>query len=111
VIAAAVRLGQPATALVVLSASGVAILNTIRDTGPFAGADVHHSLILLQVFIGVLAIAKGACIRPRFGVGFAHIVAPTRVSPPGGALEERRNASHSPHRRHPAFDGRDLAGY
>ena len=37
VIAAAVRLGQPATALVVLGASGVTIWNTVRGAGPFAG--------------------------------------------------------------------------
>lgn len=55
VIAAAVRLGQPAAALVVLTASGVTIWNTVRGAGPFAGPDVHQSLILLQVFMGVLA--------------------------------------------------------
>ena len=55
VIAAAVRLGQPATALVVLGASGVTIWNTVRGAGPFAGPEVHQSLILLQVFMGVLA--------------------------------------------------------
>jgi PAS domain S-box-containing protein len=55
VIGAAVRLGQPATALVVLSASGVTIWNTVRGAGPFAGSEVHQSLILLQVFMGVLA--------------------------------------------------------
>jgi signal transduction histidine kinase/integral membrane sensor domain MASE1 len=55
VVAAAVRIGQPATALVILGASVVTIANTIRGTGPFAGADVHQGLILLQVFTGVLA--------------------------------------------------------
>ena len=55
VIAAAVRLGQPATALVVLAASAVTIWNTVRGAGPFAGTAVHQSLILLQVFMGVLA--------------------------------------------------------
>jgi PAS domain S-box-containing protein len=55
VIAAALRLGQPATALVVLGASGVTIWNTVRGAGPFAGAEVHESLILLQVFMGMLA--------------------------------------------------------
>jgi integral membrane sensor domain MASE1 len=54
-IAAAVRLGQPATALVVLGASGVTIWNTVRGTGPFTGEAIHESLILLQVFTGVLA--------------------------------------------------------
>jgi PAS domain S-box-containing protein len=55
VIAAAVRLGQPATALVVLAASGVTIWNTVLGAGPFASPAVHQSLILLQVFMGVLA--------------------------------------------------------
>ena len=55
VITAAVRLGQPAAALVVLTASGVTIWNTVRGAGPFAGPEVHQSLILLQVFMGVLA--------------------------------------------------------
>jgi PAS domain S-box-containing protein len=55
VIAAAVRLRQPAAALVVLGASGVTIWNTVRGAGPFASSEVHQSLILLQVFMGVLA--------------------------------------------------------
>jgi PAS domain S-box-containing protein len=55
VIAAAMRRGQPATALVVLGASGVTLWNTLRGSGPFAGVEVHQSLIFLQVFIGVLA--------------------------------------------------------
>jgi len=55
VIGAAVRLGQPATAFVVVSAAGVTIWHTVRGAGPFAGAEVHESLILLQVFMGVLA--------------------------------------------------------
>ena len=55
VIAAAVRLGQPATALVVLGASVVTIWNTVRGAGPFAGARSIESLILLQAFMGVLA--------------------------------------------------------
>lgn len=55
VIVAAVRLGQPTTALVVLAASGVTIWNTVRGAGPFAGPAVHQSLILLQVFMGVLS--------------------------------------------------------
>ena len=54
-ILAAVRLGQPATALVVFGASSVAIWNTVRGVGPFASPEVHESLILLQTFMGVLA--------------------------------------------------------
>ena len=55
VIVAAVRLGQPTTALVVLAASAVTVWNTVHGAGPFAGPVVHQSLILLQVFMGVLA--------------------------------------------------------
>jgi integral membrane sensor domain MASE1 len=55
VIAAAVRLAQPATALVVLTASALTIWNTLGGAGPFAGGEVHSSLVLLQVFMGVLA--------------------------------------------------------
>ena len=55
VIVAAVRFGQPATALVVFSASIVAIMNTVRGNGPFAEPDIHYGLALLQAFTGVLA--------------------------------------------------------
>ena len=55
VIGAAVRVGQPATALVILTASVATIWNTIGGTGPFGGDDLHENLILLQVFMGVLA--------------------------------------------------------
>jgi signal transduction histidine kinase/integral membrane sensor domain MASE1 len=53
-ITAAVRQGQPATALVVFAAAGVAIWNTVAGSGPFAG-DPHESLVLLQVFMGIVA--------------------------------------------------------
>jgi PAS domain S-box-containing protein len=55
VITAAVRLAQPATALVVLVASALTIWNTVGGAGPFAGGEVHASLVLLQVFMAVLA--------------------------------------------------------
>ena len=55
VIAAALRGGQTVTSLVVLGASAVTIWNTVRGRGPFAGAGIHDSLLLLQVFTGVLA--------------------------------------------------------
>src|SRR6185436_5699925 len=54
-IASAVRLQPAATTLVVLGASSIAIWNTIRGAGPFAGSELHWSLILLQTFTGVLA--------------------------------------------------------
>jgi PAS domain S-box-containing protein len=55
VIVAAVRRRQPTTAVVVLAVSAVTIWNTVHGAGPFAGTPIHHSLILLQVFMGVLA--------------------------------------------------------
>jgi PAS domain S-box-containing protein len=58
VIAAAVVGGPAVTSLVVLSASGLAIWQTIRGFGPFAGRDTYDSLILLQVFMGVLAVTS-----------------------------------------------------
>jgi len=68
VIAAAVRGGQPVTALVVLAASIVTVWNTVLGSGPFAGPDMHESLVLLQVFMGVLAgtgLLLAAAIRER----------------------------------------------
>ena len=53
--AAAVRLGQPATALVVLTATAVSMWNTLLGVGPFASDEVRHSLVLLQGFTGILA--------------------------------------------------------
>ncbi len=55
VVAAAVRLGQPATVLVILAVSGVATWNTVRGAGPFASTEVHRGLIALQAFMAVLA--------------------------------------------------------
>jgi PAS domain S-box-containing protein len=80
VIGAAVRLGQPATALVVLGASGVTIWNTVRGAGPFAGSEVHQSLVLLQVFMGVLA---------GTGLLLAAAIAERKTS------ERRRAAAHA----------------
>ena len=55
IVAAALTGGPAVASLVVLGASTVTIWHTVRATGPFAGPEVHHSLILLQVFMGVLA--------------------------------------------------------
>ena len=54
-IAAAVNGGPAVTPWVVLSASVVAIWHTIHGVGPFASSEVHYSLVLVQVFMGVLA--------------------------------------------------------
>jgi PAS domain S-box-containing protein len=55
VIAAALKGGPSVTSLVVVTASAVSIWHTVRGAGPFAGPEVHQSLILLQAFMGVLA--------------------------------------------------------
>jgi integral membrane sensor domain MASE1 len=80
VIAAAVRLGPPATALVVFGASGLTIWNTLRGAGPFAGSEAHESLVLLQSFMGVLAAT---------GLVLAAAIAERRTS------ERRRAAAHA----------------
>src|SRR5688572_24628771 len=55
VVVAAVRFGQPTTAMLVLGTSAVTIWHTVRATGPFASPDIYQGLVLLQIFIGVLA--------------------------------------------------------
>jgi PAS domain S-box-containing protein len=80
VIAAAVRLGQPATSLIVLAASTVAILNTMRGIGPFGSEPMHTRLILLQVFMAVLASS---------GLVLAAAIAERHVA------ERRRAAAHA----------------
>jgi hypothetical protein len=80
VIAAAMRGGQPIAALVVFAASAVSIWHTVRGVGPFAGASVHESLILVQAFLGVLA-----------GTGLA-LAAATSERNTG---ERRRAAAHA----------------
>src|SRR5262249_59284871 len=56
VIWAALRFGQPASALMTFVASGLAIWGTVRGHGPFAAPATHESLILVQVFMGVVAV-------------------------------------------------------
>jgi signal transduction histidine kinase/integral membrane sensor domain MASE1 len=52
---AAVRQGQPATALVVCVSAGIAIANTAAGSGPFADGAPLESLVLLQVFMTIVA--------------------------------------------------------
>jgi PAS domain S-box-containing protein len=68
VIAAALGGGPPASAAVVLASSIVTVWNTVRGAGPFNGTEVHHTLVLLQTFTGVLAttgLLLGAAIAER----------------------------------------------
>jgi PAS domain S-box-containing protein len=55
VIAAAVRVGQPATSLVILSTSIVTLSGTVRGFGPFVNNPVHDRFVVAQVFTAVLA--------------------------------------------------------
>ena len=79
-ITAAVRYGQPTTALVVFGGAAVAIGNTLRGSGPFADAELHQSLVLLQVFMGVVG---------GTGVVLAAAIAERETS------ERRRAAAHA----------------
>jgi PAS domain S-box-containing protein len=68
VIGAAVRGGLAVTSLAVLGSSIVAVWHTARGVGPFAGQELHESLILLQVFMGVLgstALLLGSAVAER----------------------------------------------
>jgi PAS domain S-box-containing protein len=55
VIWAALRLGQPATTLATAVASTIAIWGTAYGHGPFHAPTTHESLILLQLYMGVVA--------------------------------------------------------
>ena len=55
-IVAAVMHGPAMTCLSVLTVSAVSIWHTVHGAGPFAGPPVHQSLVLLQAFMGVLAV-------------------------------------------------------
>ena len=67
-IGAALRFGQPGTALAVLFTSTAAISGTVAGYGPFASGPRHESLVLLQVFNGVMAttaLLLGAAMAER----------------------------------------------
>jgi signal transduction histidine kinase/integral membrane sensor domain MASE1 len=64
----ALRFGQPGTAVSILAASTLAISGTVSGFGPFAGTNSHESLVLLQVFNGVMgttALLLGAAMAER----------------------------------------------
>jgi signal transduction histidine kinase/integral membrane sensor domain MASE1/CheY-like chemotaxis protein len=95
VIAGAMRGGLPLTSLVVFVASAVSIASTARGTGPFAGPHVHDSLVLLQVFMGVLAgtglVLTGAIAERETGA--RRRMAAARVGEVLGAARDLRAAS------------------
>src|SRR2546427_9136995 len=53
---AAFRFGPRETATATVLLSGIAIWDTLRGLGPFAGETPNESLLLLQAFIGVTAL-------------------------------------------------------
>jgi signal transduction histidine kinase/integral membrane sensor domain MASE1/ActR/RegA family two-component response regulator len=68
VIWAALRFGQPGTTLVTLIASGLTILATLHSLGPFGLGPLHDRLLMLQMFMGVVAITGlllGAALAER----------------------------------------------
>jgi PAS domain S-box-containing protein len=56
VIWAALRFGQPVAALTTLVISKMAICGTACGYGPFVAPTTHESLILVQLFMGVVAV-------------------------------------------------------
>jgi signal transduction histidine kinase len=49
------RFGPRGAALSVFIVSTIAVYGTVLGRGPFAGASIHHSLVELQAFMGVVA--------------------------------------------------------
>jgi len=56
VVLGALRVGQPATTAATFVTSVVAIWGTVRGDGPFAVESVHESLVMLQLFLGMVAV-------------------------------------------------------
>jgi PAS domain S-box-containing protein len=68
VIWAALRMGQAGTSAVTFVAATIAIWGSINGLGPFARADLHASLVLLQLFLAVVAgtgLVLGAAMQER----------------------------------------------
>ncbi len=53
---AAFRFGQRDTAAVIAVLSGIAVWGTVRGLGPFVGTTPNESLLLLQTFMGIMAV-------------------------------------------------------
>ncbi len=68
VIWAALRFGQPGTTAVTLVAAALTIWATLNSLGPFGTGPIHERLLLLQVFMGVVAVTAlvlGAALAER----------------------------------------------
>jgi signal transduction histidine kinase/ActR/RegA family two-component response regulator len=57
VIWSALRLGPCGTSLVTLTASSLMIWATLHNYGPFGTGPIHERLVVLQIFVGVVAIS------------------------------------------------------
>ncbi len=53
---AAFRFGQRDTATVIAILSGIGVWSTVRGLGPFVGTTPNESLLLLQTFMGIMAV-------------------------------------------------------
>ena len=53
---AALRFGQKEVAASIVVLCGVAVWNTIQSSGPFVGSSPTESLVLLQIFLGVMVV-------------------------------------------------------
>ena len=58
IIWAALRFGQHGATAGILLISAIAIWGTVNGTGPFAQESINESLILLQTFMGVVALTS-----------------------------------------------------
>jgi len=66
---AAFRFGQRGAATLALGLSGIAIWGTLAGFGPFVRSSPHEALLLLQAFMGIIALT---------GLGVAAVVAERR---------------------------------
>lgn len=68
VVWSAFRYGRRANAVTLAAVAGIALWGTLRGHGPFVRGDVHESLLVLQVFMGFLAVtslAVAAAVEER----------------------------------------------
>jgi integral membrane sensor domain MASE1 len=54
----AVRSGIRSTAIAIMAVSAAALVGTLRGYGPFARESTNESLLLLQVFMGIMALTS-----------------------------------------------------
>ncbi|MBL7861687.1 MAG: MASE1 domain-containing protein [Cyclobacteriaceae bacterium] len=77
----AFRFNLSAAMVLTMTASLVAVYFTSRQQGPFIQADVHHSMLLLQIFISVVSVST--------------IILSATVSERAAAQEELKRFNHN----------------